>query len=162
MFRNTQDIPVGVLEPGDLRAGRRSPDAQLVLVHTLIALEADSGLPQALHGRSDLRDLPAQNRAVSRRKFFSHAETEHDAIRLKDQRKRRLFHHQAKAKSVLIELFRAGYVDDRNESDDVVFAKSGMLRHAAMMTFFAGCRKNAVATGFESWRRQARLTKEGA
>jgi hypothetical protein len=146
MFRKTQDIPVGVPEPGDLRAGGRSPDAQLVLVHTLIALEADSGLPQALHGRSDLRDLPAQYGAVSRRKFFRHAETQHDAIRVKDQRKRRLLHHQAKAERVLIEIFRAGYVDDGNESDDVVFAESGMLRHAAIMIFFARCRKNAVAT----------------
>jgi hypothetical protein len=46
----------------------------------------------------------------------------------------------------LIEVFRAGYVDDGNEGDDVVLAESGMGRHAAIMIFFAGCRKNAVAT----------------
>src|SRR5882724_10916391 len=53
MFRNAQDIPVGILEPGDLRASRRSPDAQLVLAHTVVALEVDSGLPQGLDRLSD-------------------------------------------------------------------------------------------------------------
>src|SRR5271156_4657907 len=103
-------------------------------------------MPQTLNRRSDLRDLPAQYRAVCGRKFFRHAETQHDAIRLENQRKRRLFHHQAKAESVLIEVFRAGYVDDGNEGDEVVYAESGIWRHAPIMIFFAGCRKNAVAT----------------
>src|SRR6201998_3152970 len=127
MFRNAQNISVRVPEPGDLRAGRRCPDAQLVLVHTLVALEADSGLPETLDGRSDLRDLPAQNCTVSRWEFFSHAETQHDAIRLKDQREGRLFHHHAKAKNVSIEISCAGYVNDGDESNDVVSAKSGVL-----------------------------------
>jgi hypothetical protein len=60
-------------------------------------------------------------------KLFRHTKTKHDAIGLKDQRERRFFHHQAQAKSVPIEFPRAGYVNDGNESDDVVLAESGEM-----------------------------------
>ena len=65
-------------------------------------------------------------------KFFGHAESQHDAIGFKDQRERRLFHEQAKAQRVPIEISGTGHVDDGDEADDVVFAESGKLRLAAI------------------------------
>jgi hypothetical protein len=97
------------------------------LIHTPIALEADSGLRQVHNGCGDLWDLPTQNRAMGWWEFFSHAQTQHDAIGVKDQRERRLFHDQAKAKNISVEIPRAGYVDDGDKSDDVVFAESREL-----------------------------------
>jgi hypothetical protein len=62
-------------------------------------------------------------------KFFSHTKAKHDAIRLKDQRERRLFRHQTKAKRVPVKIPGPGHVNDGNESDDVAAAKSSELRH---------------------------------
>ncbi len=62
---------------------------------------------------------------MSWREFLRHSETQHNAIGLEDQRKRRFFRDQAKAKNVSIEIPRAGYVDDVDKCDDVVIAESG-------------------------------------
>ena len=126
-FCDTQTVPVGIFKPGDPRARRRGPDAQLILVHSSVALEANSRLPQVLNGCGDLRDLPARNRAMGWGEFLSHAETQHDSIGIKDQGEGRFFADQAKAQNVPIEIYRAGHVDNRDKPYDVVLAESGEL-----------------------------------
>src|SRR5215210_4194412 len=65
--QNGQDVPGGVLEPGDGRP-RRAGDAPVVLLEAVVvALELDAPLAQAVHRRLDVLDSEVQD-GVGRRR----------------------------------------------------------------------------------------------
>src|ERR1700733_9902735 len=146
MFRKAQNVSIRILEPCDLGAGWRGPDPHLILLHEVVALETYSGLSQVFHRRGDIRDLPAQYRSMGRRKLFTHSQAQHDAVSLKHQRERRLFTHQPQTERVAVEFLRAGNIDNGDEPDDVVLAKSGVLTHLIMMSQFPVCGKTAITS----------------
>src|SRR5204863_8229882 len=60
-LRQRDDVAVRVLEPGDLSAVGRRPDAVLVLPVALVRLELDTALDQLPPGRSDIVDVEAEH-----------------------------------------------------------------------------------------------------
>src|SRR5580692_11999006 len=146
MFRKTQNISVRILEPRNLGAGWGCPDAHLILLHEVVALEMNSGLFQVFHRRGDIRDVPTQYRSAGRRKLFSHSQAQHDAVSLKHQCEWRLFTYQPQTERVTVEFLRAGDIDNGEEANDVVLAKSGVLTHLIMMRQFPVCGKTAITS----------------
>src|SRR5216684_4187774 len=55
-----QRVSIWILEPGDLGAGWRRPDAVFVLIEKLVPLEANGARHEVADGTLDVRDLPAQ------------------------------------------------------------------------------------------------------
>jgi hypothetical protein len=95
MLRDTQDVAIGISEPRYFRARGRCPNALCVLFQLRVTFELDSGLFQILHRGARVRNLPAQNGTVSRRKLLGQPQTQHDAICIEDQGERRLFADEA-------------------------------------------------------------------
>ena len=88
-----------------------------------VALETNPGLYQVLYRGGNIRNLPAQHRALDRWTLLAHAEPQHDAVGVEHQRERRLFAQQTQAERVTVELLRTRDIDDGHESNDVVFSK---------------------------------------
>src|SRR5690348_3925675 len=53
LLQHGQDVPGGVLEPGDVRAAG-PVDALVVLVHAVVLLQVDAAPDQLVHGRVDV------------------------------------------------------------------------------------------------------------
>lgn len=65
MLRDAQDIAVGILEPGDLVARGRGPDADFGILDERIFFKSDTALLEPFDDGLDILDFPAQN-GVSR------------------------------------------------------------------------------------------------
>src|ERR1700734_150823 len=126
MFREAEDISIGILEPGDARTGGSSPDAKRILLHPVevVTLEVNAGFDQFVDGGDDVGHLPAEDGALRRRVLFGHPQTDHDAIGIEDKRKRRFLIEQRQSERVAIEDLGALDVDDGGEADDVVFGEA--------------------------------------
>src|SRR4051812_11324807 len=55
-----QNVPVGILEPGDPRPAGSGPDASVVLLEPLEAFEDHAPPPQLPHGPGDVPHLPPE------------------------------------------------------------------------------------------------------
>ena len=59
MLRDTQNVSIGILEPGDLSgAVRRSPDSEVILFQKRVSLQRDTGFDEVLSRQCDVRDIP--------------------------------------------------------------------------------------------------------
>jgi len=59
VFRDTQDISIGVFEPGDSGPRGRGPDPGVILFQEAIVLEVDSGCFQGVDDGFYIGNLPA-------------------------------------------------------------------------------------------------------
>jgi hypothetical protein len=133
MFRKAQDISVGVFEPGNFSPGWSDPDARCILTHAFVAFESDTCQCKCVYGVGNILNLPSQDGAASNRRFGSHDKAQHDPVRIEDQGERWFFCDQAKVENIPVKVPGTLYVEDGDESDDVVGSKSCMLCHADMM-----------------------------
>jgi hypothetical protein len=58
MFRDAQNVSIGILKPRDLCACRRRPDSLCVLFQIFVTLETDSSLFQLRYGGARVWNLP--------------------------------------------------------------------------------------------------------
>src|SRR5581483_4181941 len=88
-----------------------------------------------------------QHRTPNRRNRLTHDEAQHDPIRFENERERRFFADKSEAEFAAVKLLGACDIYDGEKSDDVVFAKSGSLRHGTMMSGMTVCRNRIIASG---------------
>src|SRR5678816_3524451 len=114
MFRQREDVAVGILEPRDF-AGGALPDAELVLFDALELLEHDAATAQRRRELRDVLDLPPNYRRSDRHEFL-HS--------LRDDLRRsapedgdvRILILEGEAEDALVESSRAFGVGDPDES----------------------------------------------
>src|SRR2546426_9563789 len=80
LLRYRKHVAVRILEPRDLRAARRGPQAAFILLHARISFERDALLVKLLYGLGDVTHVPAQNREWRGRETL-HAGYVHDSNR---------------------------------------------------------------------------------
>src|SRR5207248_2834640 len=69
-----EHVAVGVGEPGDLGAGGSGPYAQRVLVHAVVAGEADAAVAEVADGCGDVVDAPPADRVARGTQLGHHSD----------------------------------------------------------------------------------------
>ncbi len=107
------------------------------VVHTLVALELNTGSHQAIDSRFNVCHIPAQDGELLWLQPVNRRHPQHDSVRVEDQRKRLFVGDQLQAEHAFIECACFCRIGGRSERNHVAAAKNGFgLASRASTAFF--------------------------
>ena len=122
-MREAEDVAVGILEPGDFGAARRSPDSLRVLAGKAVTLEGNAFGGELRNSFNDIRNLPAENRKLLRLESGRNiGDAEHDAVGVK-RKSEIVLAENAQAENAFVKRPRFVGVEGGRESHDFVRAE---------------------------------------
>ena len=127
MLRDAQNIPVGILEPGDLVAGRCGPDSDFGILDERIFFKRDAALLQPGNDSLDILNFPAEDGASHGSEIGNFGNANHVCTGLHHQREL-IEAHELKAELGFEKSARFVVVLGEEKTDQVAGRKHLALR----------------------------------